>query len=86
MISISFEEFMRLVALRRQNAEQEDKATQDATREKVLRSDQQIQWLLPHSKQMATCPVCDAVVDVEILHPDSGLCPLCHEETQLRHR
>jgi hypothetical protein len=84
MISISYEEFMQLVALRRRQIEMKEKDQQLAAREKVLRPDQQIHGKKQQQKQLATCPVCDALVDADILHPYSGLCPICHEESLLR--
>jgi hypothetical protein len=84
MISISYKEFKRLMAMRRQVEKEEDGHEVKRDREKVLRSDQQIRWQPARQKAMATCPICDAVVDADILHPESGLCPACHEERQLR--
>jgi hypothetical protein len=84
MSPISYKEFIQLVALReRSNSPQREKE-QKTVREKVLRSDQQILFGQQRQKQLATCPVCDALVDADILHPHSGLCPICHEEAQLR--
>jgi hypothetical protein len=84
MSPISYKEFIQLVALReRSNSPQRGKE-QKTVREKVLRSDQQILFGQQRQKQLATCPVCDALVDADILHPHSGLCPICHEEAQLR--
>lgn len=84
MISISYEEFTRLVALRRRSREAQEEKEQESAREKVLRSDQLMRFEKERQKHLATCPVCDALVDADILHPLSGLCPICHEETQLR--
>jgi uncharacterized paraquat-inducible protein A len=86
MISISYEEFMQLVALRRRNKEAQEEKKHDVVREKVLRSDQQIHFNKSRQKELATCPICDALVDADILHPHSGLCPICHEEAHLRNR
>jgi hypothetical protein len=84
MNPISYKEFIQLVALRQRNKSPQEEKQQSAVREKVLRPDQQILFGQPRQKQLATCPVCDAVVDADILHPYSGLCPICHEEAQLR--
>jgi hypothetical protein len=84
MTPISYREFMELVALRHRNKEVQEEKQQTPVREKVLRPDQQILFGQQRQKQLATCPVCDALVDADILHPYSGLCPICHEEAQLR--
>jgi uncharacterized paraquat-inducible protein A len=84
MISISYNEFSRLVAMRRQVEKEEDGHELKQERENVLRPDQLIQRLPARQKSLATCPDCDAVVDADILHPQSGLCPVCHEERLLR--
>ncbi len=82
MLSVTLEQFMELVDRRSAGA----KARQaQGRREKVLRPDQHMH---PRSRRqprrLATCPACDAVVDAEILHPRTGLCPICHEESFLR--
>jgi hypothetical protein len=82
MISISFAEFKRLAAMRRKQAQVEEKAREEALREKELRPDQLLRQAISEQKHLATCPSCDEVVDAEILHPQSGLCPLCHDETR----
>ncbi len=82
MISVSFEEFMSFVAMRQVATPVEQRAKEDL-RERVLRPDQKISWVRQHDKHLATCPECDALVDADILHPHSGLCPICHEEARL---
>jgi hypothetical protein len=87
MLAITIGEFRRLLALRsarqRQTQQVHHRAVQG--REKVLRPDQVIERQMVHGKEMSTCPNCDALVDVKILHPHSGLCPLCHEEWLINH-
>jgi uncharacterized paraquat-inducible protein A len=84
MLSVSYNEFKRLVAMRHRVKKEEDGRELKQEWEKVLRPDQLIQWLPTRQKSLATCPACDAVVDADILHPQSGLCPVCHEERLLR--
>jgi hypothetical protein len=78
MYTVSFAEFKKLVEKRRRAEKKEQPARQ---RERVLRSDQLIQWgrRKEHNRHLATCPNCDSVLDAEYLHPQSGLCPRCHE-------
>jgi uncharacterized paraquat-inducible protein A len=84
MIYITYEEFKQLVSLRHQGQKTKEQAGSEQEREKVLRPDQLIQWTTKHEKSLATCPSCDAVVNADILHPQSGLCPICHDEMLLR--
>lgn len=78
MYTISLRQFLQLVGTGR--TESKGKKVQPR-REKVLRPDQVLTWRRQeHSRRLATCPGCDAVVNSEILHPRSGLCPLCHAE------
>lgn len=82
MFAISLAQFLTLVQ-QRNAAHPERRISRQPQREKVLRSDQN--WRAnaqTHERHLATCPQCDAVVDSEIIHPRSGLCPICHDEAQ----
>lgn len=78
MYNVSFEEFMRLVEIGRRVSNERSKPNSQVF---VLRPDQQIfsSQRQEHTRRLATCPECDAVVDADQLHPHSGLCPRCHE-------
>jgi hypothetical protein len=83
MYTVSFQQFMHFVEQGRRKAVRasvQNKAG-EKPREKVLRSDQKSPPKQPENRgKLATCPTCDAVVNAEILHPRSGLCPKCHAE------
>lgn len=81
MLSVTLEQFIGFVEKRRAG-ETNKKAEQ--TRKRVIRSDQALGRKRLQARRLATCPACDAVVDAEILHPRTGLCPICHEESFLR--
>jgi hypothetical protein len=78
MYTVSFEEFMQFIE-RRRRAEKKRQPTPE--KQRVLRPDQTLNWgrRQQHNRQLATCPNCDSVVDADLLHPKSGLCPRCHE-------
>lgn len=80
MFSVSSTQFMAIVSMRRRGIKEQQKTP----REKVLRSDQLINTTKKELRQLATCPVCDAVVAADLLDQRSGLCPHCHAESQLR--
>jgi len=80
MFTISSAQFLALVQ-QRNAAHPERQTSRRPQRERVLRSDQN--WRAntqAHERHLATCPQCDALVDSEIIHPRSGLCPICHGE------
>lgn len=79
MYTVSLAQFLAFVE-QRQAAESRTQRDGLSSREKVLRPDQLMTTQKPRERHLATCPECDAVVDDEIIHPRSGLCPLCHEE------
>jgi hypothetical protein len=83
MYRVSFQQFMHFVEQGRRKAVRasiQDKAAEQP-REKALRPDQKIPSKRQESRgKLATCPACDALVNAEVLHPRSGLCPKCHAE------
>jgi hypothetical protein len=80
MYTVSLKQFLAFVEQRKTGESKVRIATQHS-REKVLRSDQRLK---PdsrlHERRLTTCPQCDAVIDEAIVHPRSGLCPICHDE------
>lgn len=94
MFKVTLEEFMKLVAMRHRQRKRKSEAERDSKkrrareerqRERVLRPDQEIVFReRKHDRKLATCPGCDEVVDAELLHPRSGLCPVCHEMERWR--
>ena len=82
MLTVSLQEFLALVEQHSPSAAPR-RSSRQPQREKILRSDQT--WRaasVSNERRLATCPQCDAVVDSEIIHPRSGLCPICHSEAQ----
>ncbi len=83
MLSLSYEEFKQLVTLRQASTVKEREIEHQDHFEKVLLPNQEITFT-QRAKRLASCPVCDALVDADILHPHSGLCPICHDEARRR--
>lgn len=79
MYTVSLAQFLAFVE-QRQAADSQTQPDAPRPREKVLRPDQLMNAIKPRERRLATCPECDAVVDDEIIHPRSGLCPICHDE------
>jgi len=80
MYTVSLKQFLALVEQRKIGKSKPGIAPQRG-REKVLRSDQRMKSIfLGHERRLTTCPQCDAAVDEAIIHPRSGLCPICHAE------
>jgi hypothetical protein len=82
MITVSYEQFRRLVAQRNKQWHRSPAQSrrQERVRERVLRPDQERCTEAAPPRRLATCPRCDFVVDAQHLHALSGLCPRCHEE------
>lgn len=81
MYTVSLEQFLAFAEQRKAGDPKAGLSAQHS-RERVLRSDQQLKFVLRRDeRRLATCPQCDAVIDEEFVHPRSGLCPICHDET-----
>lgn len=84
MLTVTFQEFMTLVE-QRKLSDHRSSASPSQERAKVLRDDQLLSAKTEaRQRHLATCPQCDSVVDSEIIHPRSGLCPICHDEDRRR--
>lgn len=81
MYTVSLEQFLAFVKQRNAGGPSGSFSAQHS-REKVLRTDQRMKPISRlQERRLATCPQCDALIDEDFVHPRSGLCPICHDET-----
>ncbi len=81
MYTVSLEQFLAFVEQRKASDPNASFSAQHS-REKVLRADQGLKPVSRRQeRRLATCPQCDALIDEDFVHPRSGLCPICHDET-----
>lgn len=84
MLTVTQGEFLKFVEKRYAGQKFTRSGPGGNARKKAVRSERGGTWQgRSQNKKLATCPVCDAVVNAEILHPFSGLCPICHESESL---
>lgn len=82
MYTVTYEQFQNFVDKRHAGAAKREESAQKG-REPIIRPEQRPALEREErSRRLATCPSCDFVVDADVIHQNSGLCPICHEENR----